>query len=269
MLRRITNEKEYAAAIKHLEEFCSKTGVDQEQFTNIIHLYNESLKYSQQTGIPLKFEPHINHPLYKRTALISDIHGNLNALHAVLEDIELRNCDRIICLGDLVDGGEYDDEVVAKLDELDIVSIQGNHDEFPPNNLLGETHTYLRQLSPKIIEGDIVFTHISPRERETPIRTPIEAWNVFEETDWKITFIGHLHFPVLFGDKGSSTCNAKTYQFEYNTPFKLDSDDRYILSPGPVGYSRDEVQKIRYGIFDAKQYTFEIRTVDGPLLAFG
>ena len=63
-----------------------------------------------------------------RTAILSDIHGNLEALKSVLEDLHTRNCDRIICLGDLVDGGFFNIEVIKLVQALKIPTIQGNHD---------------------------------------------------------------------------------------------------------------------------------------------
>ncbi|MCB0291188.1 MAG: metallophosphoesterase, partial [Calditrichaeota bacterium] len=63
-----------------------------------------------------------------KIALISDIHGNLTALEAVLADIRRRGADRIICLGDLATLGPQPREVIARLRELDCPGIMGNHD---------------------------------------------------------------------------------------------------------------------------------------------
>jgi predicted phosphodiesterase len=65
-----------------------------------------------------------------KIALISDIHGNLLGLQAVIEDIEACRCDRIICLGDMVDGGNYNDEVVRFIRDNEIACVRGNHDEY-------------------------------------------------------------------------------------------------------------------------------------------
>ena len=81
-----------------------------------------------------------------RTALISDIHGNYTGLLAVLADIEDQKCDRILCLGDLVDGGPQSVEVVRLFQEQDILTVQGNHDEYPNAGLPMDIEDYLRQL---------------------------------------------------------------------------------------------------------------------------
>lgn len=63
-----------------------------------------------------------------RIAIISDIHGNLTALQAVLADIKLQKVDDIICLGDIVTLGPQPKEVLNALKELNCVIIKGNHD---------------------------------------------------------------------------------------------------------------------------------------------
>ena len=61
-------------------------------------------------------------------AIISDIHGNLEALRAVLADIEAKNVDEIYCLGDVVGYGPNPCECVDLVMELD-VCLLGNHDQ--------------------------------------------------------------------------------------------------------------------------------------------
>jgi len=65
--------------------------------------------------------------IFVRTAIVSDIHGNLEALQSVLADIQLQRCDRIVCLGDIIGYGPNPCEcldIVAKVD----ICVLGNHD---------------------------------------------------------------------------------------------------------------------------------------------
>src|SRR4028119_1301811 len=112
-----------------------------------------------------------------RTAVISDIHGNWDGLQVALIDIESRNVDRIICLGDLVEGGEHDDAVVEFIKSNNITTVQGNHDEINDCQLKADNQNWLHQLPGIIVENDIVFTHISPRLKIKNIDNNIEAWN--------------------------------------------------------------------------------------------
>lgn len=64
-----------------------------------------------------------------KLAVLSCIHGNLEALDTVLHDVETQGCDRIICLGDLVGYGPYPNEVVDRIRSLEIPTVQGCWDE--------------------------------------------------------------------------------------------------------------------------------------------
>lgn len=65
-----------------------------------------------------------------RVALISDLHGNMVALRAVLQHIERHPVDRVVCLGDVATLGPAPDLVIETLAELGCLCILGNHDEF-------------------------------------------------------------------------------------------------------------------------------------------
>lgn len=64
-----------------------------------------------------------------RTAILADIHANLPALRAVLDDAMTLGCDAVWCLGDLVGRGPHPDEVVSQLRALEVPTVQGNWDE--------------------------------------------------------------------------------------------------------------------------------------------
>lgn len=201
-----------------------------------------------------------------RIAFISDIHGNHAGLMAVLADIEAQGCDRIICLGDLVEGGPGNEEVVACLRERRIPCVRGNHDENNDATLAGDTRRFLEGMPESIVEHDVLFTHISPRDKKRKIDHAVEAWNVFEESAHRLTFVGHAHVPYIFGERSRTYGEATRHAFEYDRPFQLEKEDRYIVSVGSIGYGRDAVARIRYCIFDRVADTVEMRAIDGPLL---
>lgn len=65
----------------------------------------------------------------KKVAIISDIHGNIEALNAVLKHIEEQSCSEILCCGDLVGYGPRPNEVIQVIQALNIPTIMGNYDE--------------------------------------------------------------------------------------------------------------------------------------------
>jgi len=72
-----------------------------------------------------------------RVAIISDIHGNAVALDAVLADMQQQPAERLVCLGDAIQGGPQPTEVVARLRELACPVVMGNADDWL---LTGEAH---------------------------------------------------------------------------------------------------------------------------------
>ncbi|MBI5275466.1 MAG: ADP-ribosylglycohydrolase family protein [Burkholderiales bacterium] len=201
-----------------------------------------------------------------RTAIISDIHGNHEGLLAALADIEAQSCDRIVCLGDLVEGGGGNEQVVRTLRERGVPCVRGNHDENNDLRLPEPLQRYLRALPDSMAEGDVLFVHISPLAKKRRIDYAVEAWNVFDECDWRLVFVGHVHVPMIFGERSPVYGEAAVHPFEYNRPFELASDERYIVSVGSIGYGRDRVGRLRYAIHDAAAGTVELRAIEGPLL---
>jgi putative phosphoesterase len=63
-----------------------------------------------------------------RIAIIADLHGNLNALEAVLADLQGERVDQVVCLGDVAVGGPQPHEVVARLHQLGCPTVMGNTD---------------------------------------------------------------------------------------------------------------------------------------------
>ncbi len=83
-------------------------------------------------------------------AVISDIHGNCLALDTVLEDLSNHPADRIVCLGDAVQGGAQPAQTVARLRELNCPIVMGNADAWL---LTGQVTNSMEQVSQKQLEA--------------------------------------------------------------------------------------------------------------------
>jgi predicted phosphodiesterase len=196
-----------------------------------------------------------------RTAVISDIHGNLEALRAVLHDIDAAGVDRVICLGDCIDGGGADLEVVRELMRLEITCVRGNHDEFCRFPAKAPEAAFLGSLGDQIREGDVLYTHISPRPGDRKIGDRFEAWNVFDETPHRLVFVGHVHVPLLFREAGTAG-TAEVIAVQYGRRLELHGCDRYIVCPGSVALSRDGIAAPRYVVYDDTEASVEFRMVE-------
>ena len=126
-----------------------------------------------------------------RLAVISDIHANLAALEAVLDDIATRAPDAIVNLGDCVSGPLWPRETMELLDARGIPSVRGNHDRFltdrpverlgPPDRFAMEQlgPTWVRRLFdlPKTIEisAEVLAVHGTPTDDNTYLLEDTES----------------------------------------------------------------------------------------------
>ena len=156
-----------------------------------------------------------------KIAVISDIHGNLEALKRVLEDIESKKVDTIVCLGDLVGYGPYPNEVVDLIRERKIMNILGNYDgavleekfnyirdnevnkfcmPWAAKELNEENRAYLKSLPRQIVlqfeNKKLYFVHGSTRSINEYLKEGSkEVDDVMEEFDGDILVCAHTHIP--------------------------------------------------------------------------
>ena len=114
-----------------------------------------------------------------RFAIFSDIHSNLEALEAVLQDAHKHKCTHFVCLGDVVGYNANPHECTARVREMDCPIVKGNHDE-----------------QASLIESSRDFKWPSaPGVRGKPIAAKDKsAWRK-EKEDWLI-FLGHKSQPM-------------------------------------------------------------------------
>ena len=213
-----------------------------------------------------------------RVLIISDIHANLTALEAVLQDAG--EVDAVWCLGDLVGYGPDPNECIECIANLPgLMCILGNHDaavlekidvnSFNPEAraaLLWTQQTlnslnmaFLGKLSEKITVDHITLAHGSPRHPvwEYLLDTRTATQN-FAHFDTAYCFVGHTHLPVLYylPDEGVS---ARLIVPDEATQLTL--APRAIINPGSVGQPRDRDPRSAYAVVDLEQYTWECHRV--------
>lgn len=164
-----------------------------------------------------------------RLAIFSDIHGNMHALDAVLQDIDAQSPDSVYCLGDLVGYGAFPNEVIEAIRSRDIPAIMGNYDDgvgfdrdecgcaytTPESRRLGdlslfwsreqvtpENKEYLRSLLPSIrfVEGEKEFllVHGSPRRINEYVyedRPLANLERIAKSAEADVLVFGHTHLP--------------------------------------------------------------------------
>ncbi len=199
--------------------------------------------------------------------IISDIHGNIEALNTVIPIIEGEKPDRIICLGDIVGYGASPSDCLKKIREIADIVVAGNHDfavcgntsieYFNPiakdavlwtrKNISQEEIDYLRNLPLTHSENNILFVHSVPSEPQSweyisTLGDAIEEFSFFTE---KICFIGHSHQPAIFYED-----RMKRHGIYINERLELREDYRYIINVGSIGQPRDGDPRAAFGILE-------------------
>lgn len=104
----------------------------------------------------------------KRYAIITDIHGNLEGLNAIIDDIKTKDIDDIYCLGDTINIGTNSKECVDKLIELNIKTILGNHElyllrgtDIEPS-IVGDEKEHYKWVKESLTDKEINFIKSCP-----------------------------------------------------------------------------------------------------------
>lgn len=219
-----------------------------------------------------------------RLALISDIHANLEALEAVLDDIDHQNVDEIVCLGDVVGYGANPNECVKRVKERCSLVLLGNHDaaavgmlsthhfnvhakiaiEWTTNNLKPGPKTYLHNRPLRKDEDGWTLVHATPYEPNmwyyiTSLEEAAFNFQFFEST---FCFVGHTHLPIIIVlNKEKELYVHQDTQVNYGEL----SDCRFLINVGSVGQPRDRNPNACYGILDNEEKTFSYRRVSYDL----
>jgi diadenosine tetraphosphatase ApaH/serine/threonine PP2A family protein phosphatase len=208
-----------------------------------------------------------------RLGIVSDIHGNLEALETVLADLDRRGVDDLVCLGDFVGYGASPNECVDRLRPRISGAVVGNHDaaaigrlslgdfnsdaataaRWTEQALSPETRAYLESLPYTIERGAALLVHASPLEPQAwhYVLSPVDAAEEFGAFDQPICFIGHSHFPGAFEKEGDSLRYTRVADVETK------EGCRYIVNVPSVGQPRDSDPRAGYTVWDSAKGTLE------------
>jgi diadenosine tetraphosphatase ApaH/serine/threonine PP2A family protein phosphatase len=218
-----------------------------------------------------------------RCLVVSDIHSNLEAFEAVLQDAGL--VDKIWCLGDVVGYGPDPNACVDLLRSKPHLCIAGNHDwatlgkldlrdfnvdareanlwnrqQLTPDNL-----AFLEALPETLVEGEFTLAHGSPCnpiwEYIAHPSTALESLGCF---DTLFCLVGHTHTPVIYRMDDEDGERDGDPVAELPGGSVLLGAERLIINPGSVGQPRDGDPRASYAILDVEARTLEHRRVPYP-----
>jgi diadenosine tetraphosphatase ApaH/serine/threonine PP2A family protein phosphatase len=217
-----------------------------------------------------------------RAAVVSDIHGNLQALEAVLGAIALDAPDEIWCLGDLVGYGPRPNRCCAVVAERADVCLIGNHDLaalgrldleiFSPDAAVSdrwtaealepESRSYPAGLEPAGEREGVGLFHASPRDPVWEyVLSPGIAYAGLAAAPQSIVLVGHSHVALSFRLSTTTLATA-----EAGVALEL-ADDRWLLNPGSVGQPRDGDPRAAWLLLDLGARRAEFRRVEYDVAA--
>ncbi|HAY38520.1 MAG TPA: metallophosphoesterase [Desulfobacteraceae bacterium] len=224
---------------------------------------------------------HKNDRLYAmRMAVISDIHGNLEAFKQVLMDIGKSDIDDMICLGDNIGYGPEPEQVVAMIKNHNIQTVMGNHELavldqnylslFNPlarksllrtTKLLSEeTINFISGLEPFLSRYECRFVHGFPPDSASIYLFQVsedELLLTFKQMKERICFLGHTHRLEIIDFNGEIVTHASLT----NSITTLNRDHKYIINIGSVGQPRDGNNSAKYVIWDSLNDTIEVKFI--------
>ncbi len=223
-----------------------------------------------------------------RALILSDIHGNLEALNAVLE-AAASNFDTVWNLGDLVGYGASTNQVLDMIRPLASLNVRGNHDrvccgltsalgfnrvaraaalwtqeELTPDNLswlrtvpsgpLQPEDPCLQQHPSKPEIPDVTCAHGSPLNEDHYILNMRDAWAPLQQATTSITFFGHTHIQGGFSQKEHDWHELRPQYATRNDAeswtLTIPPGTRHLFNPGSIGQPRAAAWRAAYAIYD-------------------
>lgn len=215
--------------------------------------------------------------------VLSDIHGNLEALEAVLADAAGTAYGEVMCLGDLVGYGASPREVLTHVRELAPQwMVRGNHDrvcagitsasvfspvartaiEWTQAQLAPAELAMLAALTPGPLPfgRDTLLCHGAPQDEDFYILDPADARLAFSVQRARLCLHGHTHAQTVFRLDGPAMLD-QTPARRARCRVPLTPDSRWLVNPGSVGQPRDGDPRAAYALFDTDAMVIELRRV--------
>lgn len=217
-----------------------------------------------------------------RALVLSDVHGNLQALEAVLAAAGA--VDALWNLGDAVGYGGNPNEVIGLLRERAAVNVRGNHDRvcagltssqgFNPVAAQAAmwTHAALSaenlQWLKEVPKGPVQATegascaHGSPLDEDHYILSMRDAWLPLQRMGTALTFFGHTHVQGAFLQHGADWEELRpSFDGVGEFDLRVDGGMRLLANPGSVGQPRDRDARAAFAVYDSEEGVVTFRRV--------
>jgi len=213
-----------------------------------------------------------------RYAVLGDIHANLEAFTAVLDDARAQGCARFVCVGDIVGYNTNPKECIELVRQLEMPCVKGNHDEYcskddfmPPPGVNARAVAAILWTREQLSEGErqwlkalkyvrpvgsfsIVHATLDDPKQWGYVVERVEAAASFSYQTTPVCFFGHTHLPMAFVRDGL------VRHRRYST-LKVEPGRQYFVNVGSVGEPRDGDPRAAYVIYEPATGFIELRRV--------
>lgn len=216
-----------------------------------------------------------------RYGVFSDVHSNLEALEAVLREIEKERVDRLLCAGDLVGYGADPAACLARIRASGACAVCGNHDcavagrlgldwfnenaraalEWTARELPAPERDYLGALPYTWKDGSVTVVHSALDNPKSwrYVLDPSAAEACLGAQETPIAFYGHTHVPGFF------LLEEGLARFRRTDHLTLKPGEKVLVNVGSVGQPRDGDPRAAYALYDPDGGRVEIRRVAYPV----
>ena len=209
--------------------------------------------------------------------IISDIHGNREALDTVLAAVERLSCDKVVCLGDIVGYGAEPGYCVDRVREVSDWVVAGNHDYaalgkinieyfntharqatlWTRDQLSDDHKKWLADLDLVQVEEDCTFVHgsLDSPELFDYVQTSYDAFLTMERMTTKPCFIGHSHVPITF-------LLNEVITYTLDAEVDITEAQKAIVNVGSVGQPRDNNPLASFATYDTETQVSRIHRIE-------
>ena len=214
-----------------------------------------------------------------RIAILGDIHANIDALDAVLEDCRSQGVEEFLCTGDVVGYNAAPRECLDIVRSLGCPVVKGNHDhyvssveqdlsDFNPNaaavvlwtrgRLSEDDIRYLRELPFTVVKTGLTLVHSTMDRPENfgYVFDNQQAETNFIQQKTPVCFHGHTHCPMIYEKQLTGVFRIDPQDF------RLKPGRKYFINVGSVGQPRDGDPRATYAIYEPATKSLEYRRIE-------
>ncbi len=219
-----------------------------------------------------------------RIGILGDIHGNIEALTAVVRSMRDDGVDHWVQVGDIVGYGPEPSECIDVVRELGCTVCVGNHDaavlgtldtdyfnnyarlaiDWTKEHIRSQDLDYLKSLPLLVKREEYTVVHgtLHKPEQFGYVISPVEAKDSLRLQETFMGFVGHSHVPAIYVERQGMDPHELEVHYHSAVEIDVKSCSKVLMNVGSVGQPRDEDPRAAYAIYDTETHRASIRRIE-------